>query len=122
VAFVIFPFILLPADRAVQYGCYARNGRQHGTWRRHDLMPVGLKAHHSCRRVLLMMNDLATRILLMISSNIACMTAERSRDKPFALVSPYSPSDIMHVPRWLILRTFFCLLSEQCWVTDSAAS
>jgi hypothetical protein len=52
-------FILLPADSAAQHGYYARNGRQHGTWRRHDITPVGLEAHHSCRRVLLMMNDLA---------------------------------------------------------------
>jgi hypothetical protein len=117
-----FSFILLPADSAAQHGCYARNGRQHGTWRRHDLTPVALEAHHSCRRVLLMMNDLARRILLMISSNIACMTAEKSRDEFFALVSPYSPSDVMHVPEWLILCTYFCLLSEQCCLIDGTAS
>jgi uncharacterized membrane protein len=57
-----------------------RETAQHGTWRRHDLTPVGLEARHSCGRVL-MMNDLARWILLMISSNIACMTAETSRDK-----------------------------------------
>jgi hypothetical protein len=48
---------------------------RHGTWRRNDLTLVGLEAHHSCGRML-MMNDLARWILLMISSNIACMMAE----------------------------------------------
>jgi hypothetical protein len=94
-----------------------RGMAQHGTWRGYDLTPVGLEAHHSCGRVL-MMNDFVRRILLMTSSNIACMMAEELRDT--TSLQSYVTLQLESFPAcprvaeyiYIYIYTYFCSLSE----------